>query len=134
MKINVERLWSDTYNRKDRTQPEWHELGLMHRATSKAIYENPDISIKNLPLYRFMQEKKYELLKGSQTPIGTINSYLSYYKNVFNSIRKRGYKTDISYIKTIKLEDDKYVIRDGHRRLNSIIAIGKENEIKVSVI
>jgi len=81
-----------------------------------------------------MQEHKYELLKGSKTSIKTINTYLGNYKKVFNSIRRQGYKTEISYIKTIKLEDEKYVIRDGHRRLNSIIAIGKENEIEVSVI
>lgn len=120
--MSVEELWQNTYNRADRRQPEFRLMGDAHEATATKLDENIDVPNEELPLYNFMLSDSYTLL-WRKTREGRANGYANSYKKTFKSVKEEGLKTRIR-VKSI--EGDIYVIRDGHRRLNSIRTLGVE--------
>jgi hypothetical protein len=118
--MDVDELWENSYRRPDREQPVFYTMGLKHAATSKQLYENPNIKVEELALFDFMMSRPYALLRGGSPGITRVRRYLSKYKRLSNRIITEGFTSRVSVIKV----EGKYVIRDGHRRLNIVRALG----------
>jgi len=123
--IDSHELMKNTYNRCDRPQPFFSYLGTYHGSTARMLADDINVEVKKLPLYTFMQGENYRILRARNNPqLSKIIEYLNNYRRTMKSIQKHGYDTRKSTIKFIELNDGTAVIRDGHRRLNSIIALG----------
>jgi len=131
LSIDAQELWDNTYNRDDRIQPSYYKLGLSHQLTANELARNPNVPLEHLPLYNYMQSKDYEIITARKTPIPRIIDYLIDYRNTLNNLKKQGYNPKKSVINFLELSNGKPALRDGHRRLNCILALGEQKMITV---
>ena len=132
IEIDVEELWDNTYGGT------FHQLGDMHLATGRMLLENSNTPPEELPLYKFMLSPSYPQKKSGYAVI----AYLDQYKQVFKSIKARGYirqskrdPTDGATLIPVRIMPDGTIcLKDGHRRLTAIRVIGKQKRIEVEVV
>lgn len=129
IELNIEELWTNNYNRPDRKQPHFHEMGYKHEATARKLIENPDTPVEELALYDFMMSRPYALIWGRPPGITRVRRYLSKYRKLVRRILDEGFHGHVVVTKV----EDKLVIKDGHRRLNITRVLGMKTIPAVEV-
>lgn len=116
--VDVEELWNNDFS--------WRKniFSYLKRGKLKALFlnsalmmvDNPDVPADSLPL---MEVKPLQ--------------YVERFKSIFNSIRTRGYAPTEKDIITVYSKGNRYFCCDGHRRLVSILVLGRQKKIAVSL-
>ena len=142
IEVDVGELWHNTY-----TSPDKGNLGSLHLETVRMLLRNPETPAVELPLYGYIMSLKYRALPGGSRSGGHEGcvAYLEQYRQVFKSIEAKGYvqqpKLDptnptskFGLIPVRIMPNGTIRLKDGARRLTTILVLGKQRKIPVEVV
>lgn len=118
IEIDVEELWRNDYSWRKNifTFLERKKLGNLFLKSAMILAENPETPARLLPL-------------SSVKPL----RYVEQFKKIFKSIRENGYIPTDNDIISVYRKGGTFYCCDGHRRLVSIMVIGKQKRIRVVI-
>jgi len=131
--VNVEELWHNTYikGRKYSNPLKNSALGRAYRETAALWNEGQDPDFLDTPLAHFFLSDDCGRFQGTEhIAHGFLKSYTAKFKELFESIKTRGYTRRRSTIPVEVIDGEPYLF-DGNKRIACIVAIGEQKEITV---
>ena len=133
-KVNVDKLWSDTYLRGGVQShlPTQRAFGESFQETVKLFESGVELPVEEYPVSKYHLSDLYGRFTGRREAGRRFcNVYIGLFKDLYESISTHGYDTNRSIINVYQLRKDGFVVSDGHKRLAIIKALGKQKEIMV---
>lgn len=133
--VNVEELWHNTYikGRKYSNPIKNSALGRAYRETAALWNEGQDPDFLDTPLAHFFLSDDCGRFQGTEhIAHGFLKSYTAKFKELFESIKTRGYTRRRGTIPVEVIDGEPYLF-DGNKRIACIVAIGEQKEITVKL-
>ena len=135
-KVNVDKLWSDSYLRGGEYShlPTQRAFGESFQETVKVFESGVELPFDEYPVSKYHLSDLYGRLTGrSGAGKAWLKVYIGLFKKLYESISTHGYDTKKSIINVFQLRGDGFVVSDGHKRFAIIKALGKQKEILVKL-
>jgi len=115
---DVKELWKNDFSWRKNifTYLKRRKLGSLFLRSAKMLADNPEVQADSLPLSEVKPPK-----------------YVERFKHIFNSVRENGYTPTEKDVITVYEKGGRYFCCDGHRRLVSILVLGEQEKIEVSL-
>jgi len=127
VKISLSDLWQDTFWRGRGTSDvsRLQSLGRAHATTACLLRDDPQIPVDHLPSYEMFLGEDYGKFVGARA-LGErfARGYLNVMGRYVASFREHGYDPAKSVLSVQRLDDGRWVMIDGHRRIAIMLALG----------
>lgn len=135
-KVNVDKLWSDSYLRGGEQPhlPTLRAFGESFQETVKVFESGVELPFEEYPVSKYHLSDLYGRLTGRREDGKEwLKAYIGLFKDLYKSISTHGYDTNRSIINVYQLRKDGVVVSDGHKRFAIIKSLGKQKEIMVEL-